>query len=124
MDILFCLLAGLLGVTLHSLGKAQSLIKDAKVANIDFTIKDYLKCDWLGICLSFGSVLLWLLLFEEASTKYPLIQDWVRVSFACMGFFGSYIIQRISSRGQKYIRNIVDGKTDIADAITGEENNQ
>lgn len=117
METLILLILGILGVVAHSLIKANSLQKDATVANIKFTLFDYLNCDWLGISASFIMVLIWILVFGEVGAKYPQILDYVRLSFAGMGFFGSYILQTIFSKGKKYIRTVVDEKTNIADKL-------
>lgn len=62
-------------------------------------------------------VFLWYLLFGEAAAKYPKIIDYIRWTFALMGFFGSYIAQKVSNRGKRYINNVIDQKTDIADSV-------
>jgi len=115
MELFIFILLGFLGVIAHSLFKANSLQKDAKVANIEFGIIHYLKCDWFGISLSFIAVFVWVFVFGEVGAKYPLILDYVRCSFFGMGFFGSYLIQSFNSKGKTYIRKVVDEKTDIAD---------
>lgn len=114
MEILLGL--GFLGVIAHCFIKANSLEKDAKVANISFGVKDYLCRDWFSIGLSLIAVFIWLAVFGEVSKKYPLIQDYVRCSFAGMGFMGSYLLQTFFGKGKQYIREVIDVKTDIADA--------
>lgn len=115
METIIYLFLGCLGVAAHSLMKANSLQKDAVAANLEFSFSDYLKKDWLGISLSFVSVLAWLFLFGEVALKYPKISDYIKCSFFGMGFLGSYLIQTLFSRGKKLIRNTVDEKTNIAD---------
>lgn len=117
MDTLIYFILGFFGVICHCLMKSDSLAKDAKSANIDFSFSQYLKADWRGIALSFISIFIWFLLFEETAKQYPRIEDWIRASFFGMGFFGSYIIQTINSKSKKVIRNIIDEKTNIADSI-------
>lgn len=116
MEILNYLIAGLLGVLIHCLIKANSLIKEAVTANLQFTIKDYLSKDWLGISLSVVMVFVWYLIFGEVGNKYPKILDYIISSFVGMGLLGSYLIQTVFSRGKKYIRNVIDYKTNIADS--------
>lgn len=111
------LIIGFLGVLIHCLIKANSLLTDASKANVRFTIKDYIEKDWLGISLSLTVVLIWLLIFPEVASARPNIINFVRISFGAMGLFGSYIIQSIFSRGKTYIRSIIDKKTNIADAV-------
>lgn len=115
MDTLILLLAGFLGVTAHCLLKAESLKRDARTANMPFKFYDYLSNDYLGICLSFISVLIWVIIFPEVSIKYPVLENYIRGSFVLMGLSGSYLVQLISSRSKQEIRNVVNTKTDIAD---------
>lgn len=112
---LILLACGCVGVLVHCLFKAKDLIDYAQKANIDFGIKDYLKKDWFGVSVSFLTVIIWLLIFGEVGAKYPKIIDFIRCSFVLMGWFGSYIAQKVFSKGKSYISNIIDKKTDIAD---------
>lgn len=110
-------LCGLLGVTVHCLLKAKDLIDYAQKANINFGVNDYLKKDWFAVTLSLLSVVIWLLIFGEVGAKYPKILDYVRFSFVLMGWFGSYIAQKVFSKGKSYISDIIDKKTNIADSV-------
>ena len=60
MENIIYLLVGFLGVFIHSCLRANSLIKDASNANINFTYKDYLSKDFLGIAISIAMVFIWL----------------------------------------------------------------
>lgn len=115
MEILIFLAIGILGILGHSVMKADSLMKDAKVANMHYTVKNYLKDDWAGISLSFIWLLVWLMIWEEPARKYPGMLDWIRLTFLISGMLGSYIFQTLFSKGKKKIRSVVDEKTDIAD---------
>ena len=117
MENVIYLLVGFLGVFIHSCLRANSLIKDATNANIKFTYKDYLSKDFLGIAISIAMVFLWLLVFPEVATVRPNVLIFTRLSFAAIGFLGSYIVQIIFSRAKAYIRNIVDQKTNVADGV-------
>ncbi len=109
-------LCGIAGVLFHCLLKLNSLLTDARVANIDFRWrKDYLQKDIVPIMLSFLSVVIWHLVFAEVAASYPKISAFARVSFVGMGMLGSYLIQLLMSRAKKQIRKVVDQKTDIAD---------
>ena len=121
MTNLFLLVCGLLGVISHCLIKAQSLKTDATKANLSWKFEDYIKNDYLGILLSFVSVLAWLLLFEEVATKYGALANFARVSFFVMGLVGSYLIQTVLSRAKKQIRETVDRKTDALDVLKKEK---
>lgn len=116
-NILILFACGFLGVFIHCCVKANSLIIDAQKANINFTVKDYLNKDSIGIAVSIAMVFLWYLIFGEVAAKYPKIIDFVRTTFGLMGFFGSYIAQKVFSRGKQYINNVIDKKTNIADSV-------
>lgn len=110
---------GVLGVLFHSICKFISLKGDAKAANYGkLTIKEYVSTDLGPIALAFCSVAIWLLVFAEAASKYPKLQDFARVSFVTMGAIGSYLIQLALSTLQSKIKKTVDLKTDIADNVT------
>lgn len=108
---------GFLGVLVHCLFKANDLIEYAHKANIDFEFKDYLKKDWFGISISILAVVIWYLIFGEVGAKYPKIIDFIRCTFILMGWFGSYIAQKLFSKAKSFITNIIDKKTNIADAV-------
>lgn len=118
---LILLACGLLGVIVHCLFKAKDLIDYALKANIDYGINDYLKKDWFAVSMSLCSVAIWFLIFGEVGAKYPKIIDFIRCSFILMGWFGSYIAQKFFSRGKSYISDIIDKKTNIADALSFKE---
>lgn len=112
--ILLCL--GMLGVAIHTLMKAQSLKTDMEKANLEFVFSKYLNKDFLGIGISFLSVIVWLFLQPEVSTKYPYLQNWVRGSYFAIGMMGSYIIQLFLSGSKKWLRKQIDVKTNKADS--------
>lgn len=116
-NILILFACGFLGVFIHCCVKANSLIIDAQKANINFTVKDYLNKDFIGIAMSVAMVFLWYLIFGEVAAQYPKLINFIRTTFGLMGFFGSYIAQKVFSRGKQYINNVIDKKTDIADSV-------
>lgn len=116
--MLTLIIAGLAGVLFHCLLKLNSLIQDARVANVDFRpVKDYWKRDVVSIMLSFLSVGIWYLVFGEVGNKYKGLQEFKITSFVVMGMIGSYVIQLVMSKAQKRIRTIVDEKTNELDNI-------
>jgi hypothetical protein len=114
-ETLIHLALGILGVIAHSLLKYNDLKSKATAGNIVFTFKQYLTEDWVTVSLSFVCVGLWMFLFDDAAKAYPKIADYTRLSFALMGFAGSYIIQYIGSAAQKKITAIIDAKTTALD---------
>lgn len=115
-DEFYLIICGFAGVLFHCLLKLNSLLTDARKANMDFNwYKDYLYLDFISILLSVLSVGIWYLIFHEMANKYHGIQDFARVSFVTMGGIGSYAIQLAMSKAKSKIRDVIDKKTDIAD---------
>jgi len=108
MELLIYFVAGLIGVLIHCVIRANSLMKDAQRLKVPFTIKDYVSKDFLGISLSILMVFVWILIFGEVGLKYPKILDYIRGSFIAMGLFGSVIIQAVFNKGKAYIRGKID----------------
>lgn len=113
---LIVILCGVFGVLFQCLLKVRSLLKDAQVANMNFSWKkDYAIKDAPSIALAFLSIGIWYYIFGEVANKYPGIADFKRVSFVLMGGVGSYLIQMAFGTAKDRIRKVVDRKTDIAD---------
>lgn len=115
--MLYNFLAGFLGFLFITISKMQSLKTDAEKANLTFVYKEYFKKDLLSIVLSFLSLLIWQLLFNEVAVKYPAITSFVRISYFVMGAFGSWIVQAWLSKTKQWVRGVVDDKTNELDAI-------
>lgn len=122
-DNIILIVCGVLGVLFQCLLRLRSLLKDAQVANVNFSWKkDYVTKDFPSIALSFLSVGIWYYIFGEISAKYASIADFKRVSFVLMGGVGSYLIQMAFGTAKERIRKIVDRKTDVADGkVTPDE---
>lgn len=117
-DFVYILLS-LLGMLSHSLLKAMSLQKDYTVANKDFHVwTDYIKRDQLALLLSLITCFAWYFLFHEAASKIEQVSNFPRLTFFVMGGLGSYVVQLVFSVSKKYIRKVVDHKTNIADGKT------
>lgn len=108
MEILILLSVAFLGVFIHCCIKANSLMSDAKRLKVDFTIKDYISKDFIGIALSISVIFVWLLIFPEVANVRPNILGFIRVSFFAIGLFGSVIIQAIFNKGKAYIRSKIE----------------
>lgn len=116
LDQFYLILSGLAGVLFHSLLKLNSLLTDARKANMNFNwYKDYVYRDFPSIAMSLLSVGIWYLVFGEIAAKYTNVDDFARVSFVAMGGIGSYVIQLFMSKAKKQIRKVIDEKTNIAD---------
>jgi hypothetical protein len=120
MNESFVLIAlSLLGMLTHSLMKMGSLKKDYEVANKAFDWRrDYLYRDYIGISISLISSVAWFFLFGEAAAKFTALEGFTRTSFFIMGGMGSYVTQLAFGASKKYIRKVVDYKTNKADGIS------
>lgn len=117
---LIVILCGVAGVFFQSMLKIRSLLKDAQVANINWSWKkDYLYKDYPSIILALVSVLIWYYIFGEVAKKYTSIVDFKRISFVLMGGVGSYLIQMAFGTAKDKIRKVVDKKTDELDEMKG-----
>jgi hypothetical protein len=113
--------AGWLGMLMHTLAKLDSTQKDARVANIQFDwVKDFFQRDIFGILLSFLCPVAWLIFAPELFTKYPAYGALPRFYAFGSGVLGSYLFQMWLGRSKKLIREAVNQKTDVADAVTAD----
>lgn len=113
--LIFC---GLCGVVLQSLLKLDSLLKIAIKANVDFDWwRDYVRRDRYAITASFLSVIIFYLIFGEVATKFEWLTTFPRFSFVTIGMTGSYALQKWLGKSKKWLSNIIDEKSDIADKI-------
>lgn len=117
MEILIRLLLGFVGVLAHCMKNFDSLKKDAKAIKIEFSVIEYLESDWLSISFSVIAVLIWPFLFEEATAKYPQLEDIVRWSFLGVGALGSYIFQAFLGKGRSVIRAVANEKAETLENI-------
>lgn len=117
MQTLIYIAIGLLGVVAYCLVRGVTLQQDAQAGNVEFDFWQYLKKDILSIALSVVAVLLWVFLFQETMSIYPKIENYTKLSFAGIGFTGSYILQLIFGKAKRYVRNEIDGKTNELDEL-------
>ncbi len=90
--------------------------KSAKIANVQFKLKDYISEDanlWLGnIVLG----LVFLIIFDELKLLNKFVNGYEKVFWAAFGALGSFAIQTRFSRFQGKIEHVIDEKTNIADS--------
>lgn len=114
------LLAGLLGITFFFLGQANETRKDFKAAGNTFMPGKFLKDEFISILLHVVAVLILAFTVDEWSNYSPLIQKYVTCIFALGGIIGPWLISLISSSSKKYIRKVVDIKTNVSAKVIGE----
>jgi len=112
----WCFLAGVLGIAFHLVAiKIPAMKKRAKVANEPFDFRKYLKDDIAAILTSVLTVLIALIVLDEALSIKPAIQPYLKAAFVFVGYTGSSILIALLGTAQNKIDKIVDTKTDIAD---------
>lgn len=111
------LLAGLLGLIFMTLSKMQSVKKDFEVANQPFVIKKFFSGEIIAIAMSLTVILLMAITVNEWIHVKPQVENYVTIIFALGGAIGSWAFLLVLGTSRKYIRNIVDKKTNIADGI-------
>ena len=111
------LLAGLLGLIFVTLAKMQTLKKDFKVANQTFVIKKFFQDELIGIIMSFIVILLMAVTLKEWLYIKPGVEKYVTIIFSLGGAIGSWAFLLLLGNSKKYIRKVIDAKTNIADGV-------
>lgn len=106
-----------LGQATHLLLKARSLQYKAKIANANFSGKEFLKNDSINIAITFVFMASCLFLLEEVLKVYPVISNWTKGVFWVIGYAGSDLAFRVGGRTSKFLNHVIDEKTNIADGI-------
>lgn len=109
--------AALLGLLFVTLNKMQSCKTDFKVANEEFVIKKFFKDELIAILTSLTFIVLMAITVKEWINVNPIVEDYVTVIFALGGAIGSYAFLVFLGGSKKYIRKIIDKKTNIADGV-------
>ena len=113
--MLINLFAALLGLLFVTLNKMQSCRKDFKVANQEFVASKFFKDELIGILMSLTFIVLMAITVKEWIHVDTRVENYVTVIFALGGAIGSYAFLVFLGGSKRYIRQIVDKKTDIAD---------
>lgn len=87
-------------------------------ANEDFCWKKYWQTDWNVIIGTQVVGAMLILGLNELTQWKPQILDYIKWFFGGIGAVGSSIIVSKWSQTKKYIMNIIDSKTNIADKVT------
>jgi hypothetical protein len=114
-----CFVIALLGGLLQTSFKMRSLQIKAKLANLEFSIKQYLKDDWIVIGGNLITIFLCLFFVDEILNIKPEAIDYLKLGFAFVGYTGSDILNRVFSVANKKLNSAIDYKTTIADEATG-----
>jgi hypothetical protein len=112
----WCFLAGLLGLLFYLFAvKIPGVKTAAKVANMPFSYGQYFQDDLAAIMASLFTVLILLVVLDEAVALKPVILPYLKAGFVFVGYTGSSLLVKIMGKAQGKINDVVDEKTDIAD---------
>lgn len=114
-----CFLIALLGSLLQTTFKMRSLQIKAKLANLEFSITQYFKDDWIVMSGNIITIILCLFFTDEVINIKPEVIDYLKIAFAFVGYTGSDILNRVFSVANKKLNSAIDYKTNIADEATG-----
>lgn len=112
-------LAAILGLLFVTLAKMSSTKKDFEAAGHEFHAKKFLRDELIGIAMSVVFILLMALTIDEWVTISPKVADFVTCIFGMGGAIGSWAFLLFLGRSKKYIRTVVDIKTNIVDNQIG-----
>lgn len=119
----FSIVAGVIGVAIHTCMAYKSNEKLAHAANLKLTVNDFWRNDGINIILAFLSVMGWFVIFDEVAKRAQILSEFVITSYLALGALGSYAIQYGFGKSKAIIRKSIDRKTDQLDAILNNNNN-
>ena len=109
------LLCGLLGLLFETLAKMSSVQKDFEVANKTFVIKKFFQREMTGIGMSVVFIIIMAFTVSEWVNYKAVFANYIKIIFTMGGAIGSWAFMLFLGKSKKYIRNVVDIKTNIAD---------
>lgn len=112
------LLAAILGLIFVILHKMNSVKKDFYVANQPFVLSKFFQKELIAIIMSVVVIVLMAITVEEWMYVNPTVENYVTIIFALGGAIGSWAFLLFLGGSKKFIRGVIDKKTNIADAIT------
>ena len=117
MSMAINLLCGLLGILFVVLSKMSALKKDFEVANQTFVTSKFFEKELVAILTSVVTVIIFAFVLPEVLNFKPILSNWVRGLFVVSGAVGSWAFSLFLGGTKKYIRKVVDLKTNIADGV-------
>jgi hypothetical protein len=109
------LLCGALGLLFVTLAKMSSVQKDFEVANQTFVLKKFFQREMTGIGMSLVFIAIMAFTVGEWVNFKPIFADYIKLIFVMGGAIGSWAFMLFLGKSKKYIRNVIDVKTNIAD---------
>lgn len=118
-DYAIIFLISLLGMVLQMLLKIKSIQEKAKKANVIFSIKEYLRDDWVSHGISLVTIIMFMFFITELVNFNAIVSKYLKIGFAFVGYSSADIASRIFSVVNKRVNNAIDYKTTIADEANG-----
>lgn len=115
------LIAAVLGLIFVILHKINSVKKDFAVANQPFVLKKFFEKELIAIIMSIIVIVLMAITVNEWMYVSPAVEKYVTIIFALGGAIGSWAFLLFLGGSKKFIRQVIDKKTNIADSISGEK---
>lgn len=112
------LIAALLGLLFVVLHKIQATKKDFAVANQPFVLKKFFEKELVAILMSVIVIILMAITVQEWMYVSPTVENYVTIIFALGGAIGSWAFLLFLGGSKKFIRQVIDKKTNIADGLT------
>lgn len=113
------LLAGLLGLLFVTLAKMNGVKKDFDAAGHPFKASKFFRDEAIGICMSVVVILIMAITLREWGSSSEKIQKYIMCIFVLGGAIGSWAFSYFLGKSKKYIRTVIDLKTNIVDNEIG-----
>jgi hypothetical protein len=117
------IIVALLGLFFVTLQKMQSVKKDFEVANKEFVLKKFFSSEIIGILMSLTAIAIMAFTVKEWIGIKPQFENYVTIIFAMGGAIGSWAFLLILGTSRKYIRKVVDEKTNELDSMKVDTSN-
>lgn len=112
-------LAAILGLIFVTLAKMSSTKKDFESAGQPFLISKFLRDETIAIAMSVAFILLMAVTINEWVNVSKKVADYVTCIFGMGGAIGSWAFLLFLGRSKKYIRTVIDIKTNMVDNEIG-----
>lgn len=108
----------MLGILLHQSLKIKSLRKRVLAANEKWSYGNYFYNEYPAIFAAIVALIVLIIIQSEIARHWPKLSDWMKLYLLSAGYMGSSILQSFLSKKEKQILEIIDKKTNVADAFT------
>jgi len=117
-----CFAALALGLVVYTATKYNEVKQLHTTANESLSLGSFLKSTIASQVVSWACVILWMLFLPDLIREYPKVRDSVYLAnivhiagCALIGWGNSSIVLKLFGSGTKYVMDVIDKKTNIAD---------